>query len=104
MAYPYPNPIGGGGGEQEGSMVQVAILVQVHHIHSARSYVLGVSKVGFRSADFASGCSFEPAAEVFADSVVVLQPDAAPRSLGSWKGLPADCRRIDYSLCRMFVV
>jgi hypothetical protein len=85
-------------------MGQVAILVQEHHIHSALSYVLVVSKVAVQSADFASGFSFQPAAEVGADSVVVMQPDAAPRSLGSWKGLPAHCRRIDHSLWRMFVV
>ena len=59
-------------------MRQVAILVQEHHIHSARSVVLGIAKV----AVFAFGCSFQPVAEVFADSVVVLQPAAASRIWG----------------------
>lgn len=87
-------------GQQEGSMGQVAILVQEHHIHSARSVVLGMAKI----AVFAFGCSFQPVAEVFADSVVVLQPAAASRILEGWKVLPAHRRRIDHSLCRMFVV
>jgi hypothetical protein len=47
-------------------MGQVAILVQEHHIHSARSVVLGMLKV----AVFAVGWLFQPVAEVVADSVV----------------------------------
>lgn len=56
------------GGQQEGSMGQVAILVQEHHIHSARSVVLGMSKV----AVFAFGWLFQPVAEVFAVVVGVM--------------------------------
>jgi hypothetical protein len=81
-------------------MGQVAILVQEHHIHSARSVVLGMSK----AAVSAFGCSFQPVVEVVADSVVVRQPAAASRILGGWKGLPPHRHRIDHSLCRMIVV